>query len=97
MTAMSSDATPSVVTVYAWTSGGRVRAARFRWSPGEEVTLEILEPQWSGAAQEIYDKGVPLHRELRAVRRQEAELFMRALLEPRQHTFYQFIDESSHE
>lgn len=86
--------TPTRVSLYAYAASDEHPVAEFRWSPASGVTLNVLNPDWSRLAEDYFTRGVPLDREQRVVPAAEGETFMRALLEPRQMTYYGFRDES---
>jgi hypothetical protein len=88
---------PRIITLYAHTSSGSIRAARFRWEPSRGVSLEILHPEWGELAKEHYERGVPLNRERRNVTKLEGETFMQALLEIKNMSYYRYADESPKE
>ncbi|MGI5228211.1 hypothetical protein [Actinoallomurus sp. CA-142502] len=89
-----SDNAPTRVALYVSASGTDERVAEFRWSPGSAVELTVFDPDWGTLAEQYYRRGVPLVTEMRTVPRSEAEAFMRALLEPRSMSYYEFVDES---
>lgn len=75
--------------------GDPIRAAEFRYSQHEGVSLAVLNVEFGGGiAQEYYDRGVPDDRERRVVTRDEPESFMRALLQRQHSTYYRWVDES---
>ncbi|MBC6458961.1 hypothetical protein [Actinomadura sp. HBU206391] len=85
---------PTRVVLYSALSGSGRPVAEFIWNPEAGVSLHVIDPQIGSLAQDFYDQGVPLDRECRSVGRDESETFMRTLLEPRQMTYYLFVDES---
>src|SRR3954468_23001718 len=86
--------TPTLVSLYAFIASDVDPVAQFRWSAESGVTLAVLNPEWGRLAQEYFTRGAPLDREQRAVPAAEGEAFMRALVEPKQMTYYGFRDES---
>lgn len=90
------DRTPTRVVLYSYASGAAEEAAEFRWAPGSGVSLTVVHPEWGALAQRYYDDGAPFDAERRTVPRSEAETFMRALVQPRNATYAQFVDESPH-
>jgi hypothetical protein len=86
---------PTRVSLYAYVASDEHPVAEFRWNAESGVTLTILNADWSRLAQEYFTQGAPLDREQRVVPAAEGEAFMRALLEPRQMTYYAFVDEST--
>ncbi len=68
-----------VISLHAVTAGKTVRAAEFRWSPGNDVTLTVMDPRWGSLAQHYYDHGVPDRASLTAVDRAAGAEFMSAL------------------
>ncbi|MEA2618900.1 MAG: hypothetical protein QOE72_4683 [Chloroflexota bacterium] len=88
--------TPSVVSLYAVAPASRTRAARFTYDATSGVQLELLDPDWGDLAQTYFEEGVPLDREQRSVLPgAEPALFMRALLQPVNMSYYYFVDESA--
>lgn len=88
--------TPTVVTLYAVAPPSRTRAARFTYDSRRGVQLELLDPTWGDLAQTYFEEGVPLDREQRSVLPgAEPALFMRALLQAANMSYYYFVDESS--
>jgi hypothetical protein len=87
--------TPTRVVLYTLASGLPRPAAEFRWSPGEGVSLTVVDPDWGRLAERYYANGVPYDAERRVVPRSEPEAFMRALVQPRNATYSRFVDESS--
>jgi hypothetical protein len=85
---------PRVVVLYSIGSGSRQPVAEFRWSPGTDVSLTVLDPKWAGVAQDDYDEGISSDAQHRVVPHDEPEAFMRALVEPRQAGYYHYVDET---
>jgi hypothetical protein len=88
---------PTRVSLYMQVTGGRVRAAEFRWHTETGVTLVVHDrDRGGGLAQTYYDRGAPFDAEQRSVDpRTEPATFMRVLLQPSRMTYYQFVDESN--
>ena len=84
--------TPTRVAVYSFAQHTNRRVAEFTWQPGQAVTLNILDPNWSALAKDFYDNGVPLGAG-RVLPAAGAE-FMRALLQRFRISYYRFVDES---
>jgi hypothetical protein len=87
------DRTPTRVVLYARASGGPKAAAEFRLTGGR-VTLHVLDEQWAGVARQYQERGVPSDSQRRAVPVKEAGAFMRALVEPRRSSYFEWVDES---
>lgn len=90
---------PTQVVLYRFVrEGDPVRTAEFAYSPEGGISLVVHNVELGGGiAQEYYDRGVPDDRERRVVTRDEPEVFMRTLLQPRNSTFYRWVDESDTE
>jgi hypothetical protein len=91
---MSVPEAPTLVTLYALRTEGWVVAARFSWAPGLGVSLEVVDPRWEDVARSLYEGGAPNRLEGRAISPDEGALFMRALLQPMNASYYRFVDES---
>jgi hypothetical protein len=86
---------PTRVGQYMLAASGRTRVAEFRWRRELGVSLVVFDPRNGRVAQEFFDHGVPLDGEDRLVPRAEPENFMRALLQPRRTSYFQYVNESS--
>lgn len=85
---------PTRVVLYCYLSGESEPVAEFRWDPAAGVTLHLSDREEGGLARELFTRGVPFDAEQRVVSPQDGETFMRVLLEPRNMTYFQFVDES---
>ena len=85
---------PTRVVLYSYASGAPLRAAEFRWSAADGVTLDVDDPEWGSVAERYLADGVFFNTEDRRVQASEGEAFMRALVQPSQSTYVRFVDES---
>jgi hypothetical protein len=85
---------PTRVVLYSYASGLPRRAAEFRWSEADGVTLDIADPEWGSIAERYLAEGVYFNAEERRVHASEGEAFMLALVQPSQSTYVGFIDQS---
>lgn len=85
---------PKRVVLYAFATGQPQAAAEFRWRQGTDVALTVIDHVEGSVAQRLYDEGVPYDAEQRLVTRDEPEAFMRALVQPSQSSYSEFVDES---
>jgi hypothetical protein len=88
---------PTRVVLYSYLKGEAEAALDFRWDPADGVTIIALDPDLEWRIREYHERGTPLDAEQRSVRVSEGPEFMRALLQPSNSTYYQFVDESGHE
>jgi hypothetical protein len=91
---MTTAQVPARVVLYAFATGEPQPAAELRWRPGAGVTLTVIEPVEGSIAQRLYDHGVHSYAEDRVVTRDEPAAFMRALVQPSQSGYSEFVDES---
>lgn len=85
---------PTRVVLYSRLSGVAKPVAEFRWDPSTGVRLDLLDADEGSLARQYYAKGVPFDAEQRVVSPRDGETFMRVLLEPRNMTYFLFVDES---
>lgn len=90
----TNDPVPTRVAFYAHLASDTEPVAVFHWDPTNGVRLEQLDPEWARVAQAYYDRGVENYRERRQVFPAEGPTFMRALLLPKNSTYYSLVDES---
>lgn len=95
MTAPTPDPVPTRVALYAHNHSSTEPVAVFHWDPANGVRLELLNPNWTRVAKDYYENGIEYYPERRQVLPAEGPLFMRALLLPRQMTYYSLQDESA--
>lgn len=91
------DTTPSVVHMYAATTGIPERVAEFRWSATTGVTLQIFEDMWGRLALQYYEKGVPDQAGDAIIPRTDGEKFMKALASLRAGSYYSFSAEQGND
>lgn len=87
------ETTPSIVSVYAATTGLPERVAEFRWSVTAGVTLRIFEETWGRLALQYYEKGVPDQANDTIIPRVDGEAFMKALASLRSGSYCSFVVE----
>ncbi|WP_086829088.1 hypothetical protein [Allokutzneria sp. NRRL B-24872] len=88
------DKTPTLVTLYAYASGEPKRAAEFRWSETDGVTVTVVDPEWGVVGKQFYDEGVLWREQARRVRPSEGPDFMHALLSRTSMSYFGMVDES---
>lgn len=87
---------PTRVVLYSFLTGARTPVAEFRYDTTAGVTLTVFDREHGGSvAEDFYQRGAPLDAEQRAVSRSEGPVFMRALLQPANMSYYSFVDESA--
>jgi hypothetical protein len=81
--------------LYSYASGSAARAAEFRWSAADGVTLTVFDPEWGAIAERYMAEGIASHAMRRPVLPLDGENFMRTLVQPSQSTYVRFVDEST--
>lgn len=84
---------PRKIGFYALQADGMRKVAVYDWTD-EGIALEILDERWERMARKYYSEGILLHRIGAMVTAEHPELFMEALLEPRNMSYYDFRRES---
>ncbi|MEU5877677.1 hypothetical protein [Spirillospora sp. NPDC047279] len=83
---------PRKIGFYALQAEGMRKVAVYHWTD-EGIALEILDERWERMAREYYSEGILLHRIGAMVTAEHPDLFMEALTEPRNMTYYDFRPE----
>jgi hypothetical protein len=82
------------VALYSYASGSPARAAEFRWSAADGVTLTVFDREWGALAERYMAEGIGSDALRRPVLPREGATFMRTLVQPTRSTYLQFVDES---
>jgi hypothetical protein len=84
---------PRKIGFYALQPGGMRKVAEYAWTDAG-VGIEVLDEKYERMARGYFTEGILLQRIGKLVTAEHPELFMEALVEPRNMSYYDFRPES---